>query len=187
MTLPLVKQIIDRIRTLEGVDFATRYGVLAADYTLTSSTLVQKAFGWSVNGALNLPTGMYHFQSVLYLTGMDTTAGSNAAFSLRASGTATLSRILFQTSGKDAVTATTAAALSGAICLVQGGPAASVNGAVNGQLDVAINGVFDVTGAGTIIPSITLAVAAAAVVKTGSFFRCTRIGATGVAFGGTWT
>ncbi len=42
---------------------------------------------------------------------------------------------------------------------------------------VLITGHFRVTSGGTIIPSITLGAATAAKIKTGSYFKCVRVGA----------
>jgi hypothetical protein len=50
-----------------------------------------------------------------------------------------------------------------------------------------VKGTFEVTGAGTIIPSFAQTTAAAAVVSIGSYFKCNRIGSTSVTNVGQWT
>ena len=49
-----------------------------------------------------------------------------------------------------------------------------------------IHGTFEITTAGTIIPSIALDVAAAAVVNAGSYFECIYLGPA-AALGGSWS
>jgi hypothetical protein len=51
------------------------YGVLQANYTLTSITTAQKLFNWSTNGALSLAAGTYRFTCSLLLTSMSATSG----------------------------------------------------------------------------------------------------------------
>ena len=53
-------------------------------------------------------------------------------------------------------------------------------------LNVWASGTFEVTGAGTLIPSIDQVTAAAAVVGIGSYFQCYRVGSTSVASVGQW-
>lgn len=162
------------------------YGVLQSDYTLTSTTSTQKLFNWSSNGALTLATGVYQFETTFYVSSMDTTSG-NASFSLKGAGTATLAKVIAHVIGADTTGTNTAATQSGQISITGSSSATMVSGAVNTALGVTVSGTFDVTASGTIIPSIGLAVAAAAIVSTGSSFRCVRIGDTGSATAGTWS
>ena len=53
-------------------------------------------------------------------------------------------------------------------------------------LRASIHGTFEITTAGTIIPSIALDVAAAAVVNAGSYFESIYLGPT-AALGGSWS
>ena len=153
-----------------------------ATRALTSSTSVQKIFGVGTNGALSLPIGVYFFECHLFLTGMSGTTG-NGAFSIP-SGTATTTNFFMQVVGLDATTQTTAAAVSG------GSTATSATGAlvaVTGtgtSLSAIIRGTFEVTSAGTIIPSFALTTGIAATVAIGTFFMCYRLGgASDVSFG----
>jgi hypothetical protein len=53
---------------------------------------------------------------------------------------------------------------------------------------VSIRGTFEVTSAGTIIPSVTLVTAVGtAVVAAGSYFRCRRVSATSAVSVGDWS
>lgn len=184
MSFGLLKTLADKIMVLEAA--ATRYGVLEADYTLTSTTSTQRLFNWSASGALTITSGIYHFDTLLHVTTMDATSG-NAGFAVRGAGTATLTRVLYQTAGTDTATPTGAGTLSGLISTAQASAVAMVAATVNTNMTVRISGMFECTATGTIIPSITLANAAAAVVKIGSFFRCTRIGNAGAFTGGNWS
>jgi parallel beta-helix repeat protein len=168
------------------MDDRWNYGVLQADYTLTNTTSTQKLFNWSTNGALTLETGVYRFETTFFVSSMDATSG-NASFSLKGAGTATLAKVIAHVVGADTTGTNTAATLSGQMSITGSSSASMVSGAVNTALAVTVSGTFDVTAAGTIIPSINLAVGAAAIVSTGSSFRCLRMGPTGVATAGTWS
>jgi len=162
------------------------YGHLQSDYTLTSQTAAQKLFNWSTNGALTLTTGVYRFRCLIYLTTMSGTSG-NGAFHLLGSGTATLARILYHVTGVDNTTPLVSAARGGSASVTSASAASMVTAATGTGLTAIIEGVFDMTVAGTIIPSIALVTAAAAVVKTGSFFECERIANTATATSSGWT
>jgi hypothetical protein len=159
---------------------------LASDYTLTSQTAAQKLFNASTNGALTLPTGVYFFEAMLYLTTMSGTSG-NAAFQLRGAGTATLARILYQASGKDSTTPLATGTHNGTASVTQNSAASMVAVAVGTGMEASLRGTFDITAGGTIIPSIALVTAAAAVVKAGSYFKCWRAGDTATNTLGAWT
>lgn len=171
----------DAVRRRLDASSAQRHWLhLQADYTLTSTTSVQKLFNASANGALTLPTGLFEFDAILYLTSMDTTSG-NGSFSLLGAGTATLARILYGVWGMDASTPLVVNTRSGVGAITEATAAAMITASAGTGLFAHVAGQFDVTVTGTIIPSIGLANAAAAVVKAGSHFRCQRIGATATA------
>ena len=157
------------------------YGQLEADYTLTSTTNVQKAFDWSSNGALTLATGRYAFECGLFLTGMSATSG-NAAFSL--AGTATIAPVQMHVIGADNADVNIPTGLAGLVVDSTATPASMVTAGAGTELRALISGTFAVTAAGTIIPSIALVTAAAAVVEAGSYFRCERMGAASIQ--GSW-
>jgi len=158
---------------------------LTADYTLTSTTGVQKLFNASTNGAVTLPTGTYLFECMVHITGMSSTSG-NGAFSL--AGTATRGSQLMSSVGIDATTTATAAAQGGAF--VQGGSAFTTNtvtAATGTAVGFRVRGTFNVTASGTVIPSIALVTATAAVVKAGSYFRAVRIAPDATNTLGNWS
>jgi hypothetical protein len=154
--------------------------------TFTSNTSQQAIFNSPTNGRLTLETGTYLFDGVIAMTSMSTTSG-NGKFSLNNGGTATLGSILWHVIGKDVAAETTGGASGGgwhviatqtATDIVTAGTAASVA--------FALNGTFEVTGAGTIVPSFAQTTAAAAIVSVGSYLCFNRIGSTSVVSIGQW-
>jgi hypothetical protein len=162
------------------------YGVLQSNYTLTSATTPQRLFNWSTNGALSLSAGTYRFSCSLLLTSMSSTSGS-AKFDLKGAGTALFGKMSMQdfgSRGTVAVGGTTATSGTASDVPTSGGALASV--ATSAALRASIHGTFEITTAGTIVPSIALDVAAAAVVNAGSYFECIYIGPA-AALGGSWS
>jgi hypothetical protein len=162
------------------------YGVLQANYTLTSVTTAQKLFNWSTNGALSLAAGTYRFSCSLLMTSMSSTSGS-AKFDLKGAGSAVFGKMSMQdfgSRGTVAVGGTTAT--SGTASAVPASAAALATAATSAALRASIHGTFEITTAGTIVPSIALDVAAAAVVNAGSYFECIYLGPA-AALGGSWS
>lgn len=149
--------------------------VLDAAYTLTSTTSAQKLFNNSTNGALTLPTGWYIFDSVIGLTSMSATSG-NGQFQILGGGTAVLGGVLYHTVGIDGNSGT-AATQTGSWSVASSSAASVVTAGTGTALMMHIHGSFEVTSSGTIIPSIALVTAAAAIVSVGSYFRCKWVGA----------
>ena len=169
-----------------GSGATSAYGVLQANYTLTSVATVQKLFNWSTNGALSLAAGTYRFTCSLLLTSMSATSGS-AKFDLKGAGSAIFGKMSMQdfgSRGTVAVGGTTATSGTASDVPASGGVLATA--ATSAALRASIHGTFEITTAGTIIPSIALDVAAAAVVNAGSYFECIYLGPA-VALGGSWS
>jgi hypothetical protein len=160
---------------------------LNADYTLTSQTAAQKLFNASTNGALTLPVGTYELEAVITITGMSATSG-NGAFGLLGAGTAVLANQEISAVGLDATTQVTGVANGGGVLnQVSAFTTNTVTAATGTAMGFTLKGMFDVTTAGTIIPSIALVTAAAAVVKKGSFFKVRKIAAAAVVTLGNWS
>lgn len=174
------------VDTLVAYGAAPIFACLGADYTLTSSTSVQKLFNVSANGAVTIAVGLYWMELDALITTMSATSG-NGVFSL--AGTAVLANPrLIHSYGLDSTTPATAAALSGAF--VQGGTAFTTNtvlAATGTGLGLAVRGIFACTTGGTLIPSFALTTANAAVVKAGSFFTLEKIGAATDTSRGSWS
>lgn len=160
--------------------------MLTADYTLTSTTSSQKAFNTTTNGTLTLPTGVYYFDCWLYLTSMSGTSG-NLTFDVRGAGTAVIDRVGANSSGADTANATlNTTELSGKATITTSISEVVVNTAGT-QMQVRVSGMFRVSTGGTIIPSVALATAAAAIVEAGSWFRIEKIGESSETRVGAWT
>lgn len=149
---------------------------LNADYTLTSTTSAQQLFNTTTNGRLTLTTGIYAFDALIVLTAMSATSG-NGRFGLLGAGTATLSNAIAQVVGVDN-NSPDAGGPRGGCGMFQANITSGSNmippGVGTGMM-ASISGLFMCTGAGTIIPSITLTTAAAAIVEAGSYFRIRRL------------
>jgi hypothetical protein len=158
----------------------------AADYTLTSSTAEQKIFNQTANGRLTLPTGIYEFNTFYFLTTMTATSGS-ASFDPVGAGTAVCDQFAYDSVGLDNSTQPNAVlAVSGVGSVTQQSGANVVLAGTGTGMRVRLQGRFRVSTAGTIIPSLSLVTAAAAVVKAGSYFRIEKVGETGDTHIGNW-
>jgi hypothetical protein len=162
-----------------AVDLSEYFVCLAAAFTLTSQTAVQKLFNSTANGAITLPIGTYFFECEFNLTNL---ANSNS-FGFALGGAATF------TQGWTAIADKVALATPSA-------PLMSYNTAANLALTGAlttttgyakISGVIRVTVAGTVIPQISMQTASAAVVGINSFFKCRPAGNATVATVGNWS
>jgi hypothetical protein len=155
---------------------------LHSAYTLTSTTSVQQLFNSSTNGRLTLPVGTYRLDCLFSLSSMSATSG-NGAFSL--AGTATLANVLMYAQGRDG-SINTVATLDGTMSNAAAFPNPMHTGQAATSLQTHIMGSFEVTVAGTIIPSFALNTAAAAIVAAGSYFECWSVGATTATTIGEW-
>jgi hypothetical protein len=158
-----------------------------ATRTFTSDTAQQAIFTTPAGGTLTLETGCYLFEGLIAMTSMSATSG-NGKFSLIGDGTATLAAILWQAYGGDVAAEGTAAAIGGSWHVIATQTAANIATAATGTaLCFLVKGTFEVSVAGTIIPSFAQTTAAAAVISIGSYFRCNRIGSTSLTSIGQWS
>lgn len=151
---------------------------------LTNSTASQAIFD-SANDVLTLPTGTYLFEALLSISGMSATSG-NYQFQLLGAGSAVLADILFIGLGVDGATATSATQ-TGSTSVTANSPTSMLTAGTGTGAQALIKGTFEVTTAGTIIPSLALVTASAAVLAAGSYFQCTRIGDAGMASSEDWS
>jgi hypothetical protein len=155
---------------------------LTSPYTLTSQTAAQKLFNASTNGALTVEAGTaYWFECFYSLSSMSASSGS---FGFAFGGTATLTSQMWETEANKAALATAAAAQN------------TVNTAANTAIATATTattgwakvwGKLRVNAAGTLIPQVSLGVAAAAVVGADSYFRIWPAGTSAVTSVGNWS
>lgn len=158
-----------------------------ATRTFNSDTAQQAIFNSPANGTLTLETGCYLFEGLIAMTSMSGTSG-NGKFSLLGAGTATLAAILWQAHGNDLAAEATGAATGGSWHVIATQTATNViTAAANTAMCFTVKGTFEVSVAGTIIPSFAQTTAAAAVISVGSYFRCNRIGSTSLTSIGQWS
>lgn len=157
-----------------------------ATRTFTSNTSQQAIFNSPANGRITLETGTYLFEGLIAMTSMSGTSG-NGKFSIIGAGTATLGSILWQAWGRDVAAEGTAGAVGGGWHVIATQTAANVVTAATGTaLAFTVEGTFEVTSAGTVIPSFAQTTAAAAVVSIGSYIRIRRVGSTSLTNIGQW-
>ncbi len=157
-----------------------------ATRTFTSNTNQQAIWTDPAAGALTLETGAYMFEGLIAITSMSATSG-NGKFSLIGAGTATLAAILWQAYGQDVAAEAAASAVGGSWHVIATQTAVNISTAAIGTaLCFFVKGTFEVSVAGTIIPSFAQTTAAAAIVSMGSYFKCNRIGSTSVVSVGQW-
>lgn len=161
--------------------------IIRADATRTFANVgtAQTIFTTPTNGRLTLETGTYIFDGFLALTSMSATSG-NLSFNPLGAGTATMAAILYQTYGNDAAANATAAAGGSMYSTTAASSTNVVTAGTQTAVGFAVKGTFEITGAGTIIPSITLTTANAAVLSIGSYLQFTRVGSTSLTVVGQW-
>jgi hypothetical protein len=144
--------------------------LLNTAYTLTSQTAAQKLFNASTNGALTLAVGSYDFECAFALSSMSSSSGT---FGFAFGGTATMTQTL-NASAIKAASLTTAGAWQVSYNTAANTALTDANTATNAS--AVIRGRLNITAAGTVIPQVSLGVAAAAVVATGAYFEIGFIG-----------
>lgn len=165
-----------------GVITTEQIALLQSPYTLTSQTAAQRLFNISTNGALTLTTGTYGFDCFFSLSSMSASSGS---FGFAFGGTSTLTQYWWATAQKGTATLATATATQTTYNIAANTALATASTNTVGYAQ--ISGIIDITVAGTLIPQVSLGVAAAAVVGAGSYFRLRPIGSTIVTSVGNWS
>lgn len=157
----------------------TSMAITTATKTLTSTTASQAIFSNTAGlttGALTVDAATtYEFEAMLNLSSMSATSG-NMGFSILGAGTATFTSAMWAANGLDATAQTTAAAIGGMYSASATATGNIVTAATGTALHVHIRGMFRVNAGGTIIPSLQLTTATAAVLGVNSYFKCTNIG-----------
>lgn len=139
---------------------------LSSTYTLASQTAAQKLFNTSTNGAITLDVGTYWFECSFTLTSMSASSGS---FGFALGGTATKSEG-WQANAMKVATLSSSANTTN-LTYQTGAQTALVTANTNTSGFAYIEGFIRITVAGTIIPQVSLGVAAAAVVGANSYFK----------------
>ena len=166
-----------------GAVLVDQYTILQATNTLTSQTAAQALFDVTGSGQVTLVAGTYEFECQFSLSSM---SGSSGSFGFALGGGATFTQYWIASARKSALTDT---ATTNALVV-------SYNTAANTGLTVAnlvatgfarIHGIVIVTVGGTLIPQVSLGVAAAAVVGIGSFFKIRALGSSAATTSGNWS
>ena len=158
--------------------------VLSGTNTLTSQIAAQPLFdggGGPTNGAVTLPIGTYQFECNFAGTNLSGTSGT---FGFAFGGTATITFVCSCHSNK-AGALTTANAVSSVF--ITSATTSLTAASTNTNCYSFIKGTIRVTVAGTVIPQISLTVAAAAVIQAGSYFKISPIGSSTVVSVGNWS
>lgn len=163
-----------------GVWLTEQFILQTANYTLTSQTAAQQLFNASATGAVTLPLGTFEFECQFNLSSMSASSGS---FGFALGGSATISQYWTANATKTAFATPTAATISyntGANAAI-----ATANTTTTGF--AVIQGYITVAGSGTVVPQVSLGVAATALVGPGSFFRIRPLGTNAVSRVGNWS
>jgi len=152
--------------------------------TYTSNTSAQTIFNSPTNGRLTLETGTYRVAGVLQWTAMSSTVG-NRNIDLLGAGTATVAAWLWHVVGVDGA-AGSATTQTGSTMTTSTTPASAVGGTSGTAMTASLQGTFEVTVAGTLIPTTTMVTAAASILSVGSYLEIWRIGTTSVVSVGQW-
>lgn len=168
-----------------GVILSDQFILQQGAYTLTSQTAAQKLFNPTTNGTVTLTAGTYWFDCFFSLSSMHTATTANS-FGFALGGTSTNTQNWVATARKSALTDTA----------TTNPPVISLNTTANTGLTATnliatgfarIIGTTVVTVGGTLIPQVSLTVAAAAVVGIGSYFRIRPLGSSSVTNVGNWS
>jgi len=156
-----------------------------ATRTYTSNTSSQTIFDSPASGALTLETGLYEFEGMLAWTAMSGTSG-NRSVDILGAGSATVAAWMWSLDGIDNSSLSALVDLDNAFLTTNTSAASCVTAGTGTGLRVRVKGTFEVTGAGTIIPSTTMVTAAASVLSIGSILKFNRIGSTSAVSVGQW-
>ena len=174
-----------------GVILTENFVARTGTKTMTSNTSLQSVFGGGTggltNGALSVQgTETYFFECSLNLSSMSATSG-NMGFSIVGAGTATFTSAAWHAFGLDATTQTTAAAAGTSFWATETSTGNIVTAATGTAVSVFIKGIFRINAAGTIIPSVQLTTAAAAVIGANCWFKCYPVGSNTIVSVGNWS
>lgn len=166
-----------------GAVLVDQYIIQTSTYTLANQQAAQKLFNASTNGTVTLVAGTYEFECTFSLSSM---SGSSGAFGFALGGGATFTQAWVATARKSALTDTA----------TTNPTVVSYNTAANTALVAAntvttgfarIVGLVTVSIGGTLIPQVSLGVAAAAVVGVGSYFKIRALGDSAATTSGNWS
>lgn len=156
-----------------------------ATRTLPNDANENAVFNSPANGRITLPTGTYKISGNVRISSMSATSG-NALFDILGAGTATVASWLWSYYGIDVTDPSAAAANLSAHRVTQDTAASMVTATTGTAMAWQFEGTFEVTTAGTLIPSVDQVTAAAAIVSIGSYIKIDRLGDVNAISVGRW-
>jgi len=163
-----------------GAVLVDQYILQTSTYTLTSQTAAQKLFNASTNGTVTLVAGTYEFDCVFSLSSMSSSSGS---FGFALGGGATFTQYWWSSANK----ATLATAAGGQVTYNTAANTAIATATTATVAFARCGGIITVSIGGTLIPQVSLGVAAAAVVGVGSYFKIRALGDSAATTSGNWS
>jgi hypothetical protein len=172
-----------------GAVLVDQYILLQATNTLTSQTAAQALFDVTGSGQVTLVAGTYEFECQFSLSSMNALAST---FGFALGGGATFTQYWWALARKAAFTNTAGAVTLATAVTTTYNTAANTNltDATSSTATTAfarIHGVVIVSVGGTLIPQVSLTLAAAAVVGIGSFFKIRALGGAAATSSGNWS
>lgn len=166
---------------------AEQFITLTSAYTLTSQTAVQQMFNSPTGGAVSLPVGTYFFECAFTLSSMSSSSG---AFGFGLGGTAVITGasgdgVSWYSTANKATLATEAAPQSTVNTTAANAAICAATTATVGW--AKITGKIRISAGGTLIPQVSLGVAAAALVGVDSYFRIWQVGSNTATYVGNWS
>jgi len=184
-----------------GTPIASSRGVFVAEHfvartgtkTMTSNTALQSIFdnttgtGGLTSGALTVGASTsYFFEMSINVSAMSATSG-NMGFSIVGAGTATFTSAAWHAFGLDNTNQATGANAGTTWQSTAGATGNIITAATGTAASAIVKGIFRINGAGTIIPSIQLTTASAAVIGVNTWFKCYPVGTNTVISVGNWS
>lgn len=169
-----------------GVNVVSQFISLTTAYTLTSQTAAQKMFNTSTNGALTVQAGTtYIFDCDFNIGSMSATSGT-FGFAIVLGGGASVTSIQWISQAGKSATPATPFGLENTFNTTAANTTLTTASTVT-QGAARIQGIIRINVGGTITPSVSLTVAAAAVVGANSRFSLYPIGTNTVTRTGNWS
>jgi hypothetical protein len=166
------------------IDLEQFISMQGGTFTLTSQTAAQKLFNNPTNGSITVGgSRSYLFECQFDLSSMSATSGG---FGFALGGTATFSYLKWW-SGANKAALATAASAQNTMNANSAANTAIVTATTNTVGWAFIQGILRVNAGGTIIPQVSLGIAAAAVVGQDSYFRLWPWGTNTVRSLGNWS
>ena len=166
----------------KGADVVEQSVCLNANYTLVSQTALQKMFNATTNGALILRAGTtYYFECDFDLSAMSVTSGG---FGFGFLGTATFNSLKYTSFATKSTIGTPTAPQITTVTVATSTNIVTATITATGH--AKITGIIRVNAGGTLIPSVSLGIASAAIVGINSKFQIWQVGNNVMTNTGNW-